>query len=169
MHKRYSEETKKSAINKYKGGVTAKTVCKEYGIARSTLFLWVKQYTENKSGQIPREQYLLKKELEKLRIENSILRECSCGVNSPLDARIREIQRLQDAFSIHSLCRVLNVNRTTFYNRKYRSKGKTVYEIEDDSLKLKITKISERSHHRFGARKIRAKLKYTDFAFSLLK
>ena len=166
MHKRYSEEIKKSAINKYKGGVTAKTVCKEYGIARSRLFLWVKQYTENKSGQIPREQYLLKKELEKLRIENRIPRECSCGVNSALDARIREIQRLQDSFSIHSLCRVLNVNRATFYNRKYRSKGKTVYEIEDDSLKLKITEISERSHHRFGARKIRAKLMLEGYVVS---
>lgn len=104
MHTRYSEEIKKSAINKYKGGVKAKMVCEEYGIARSTLFLWVKQYSENKAGQIPREQYLLKKELEKLHIENRILRECSCGVNSPLDARIREIQRLQDSLLAFILC-----------------------------------------------------------------
>lgn len=90
MHKCYSEETKKSAINKYKGGVTAKTVCKECGIARSTLFLWVKQYTENKSGQIPREQYLLQNGLEGLRTVTKF-KECSCRVKSLLEVKIKKI------------------------------------------------------------------------------
>lgn len=63
MENRYPENLRKAAVTKFINGQSAKEVCAEYGIARSTLFLWKKQYTTDKIGQIPREQYLLKKEL----------------------------------------------------------------------------------------------------------
>lgn len=74
MATRYSEDLKKIVVTQYKSGRPAKAVCAEYGIARSTLFLWVKQYTADEAGQIPRVRYLLEKELERLRTENQILK-----------------------------------------------------------------------------------------------
>ena len=72
MAHRYSEELKQIMVGKYEGGTTAKAICTEYGVSRSTLLLWVKQYSPDSSGQIPREQYLMRKELERLRVENQI-------------------------------------------------------------------------------------------------
>lgn len=41
---RYSEELKQIMLGKYEVGTTAKAICERYGVSRSTLLLWVKQY-----------------------------------------------------------------------------------------------------------------------------
>ena len=74
MANRYTEDFKKQIIAQYQTDISAKKLCSQYGIARSTLFLWKKQYTADESGQIPRERYLLEKELERLRTENMIFK-----------------------------------------------------------------------------------------------
>lgn len=79
MAKRYSEEYKKNLVAQYKTGISVQNICVRHGTARSTLFLWVKQYTADADGRIPREQYLLQKELEQLRTENAIFRSCGCS------------------------------------------------------------------------------------------
>lgn len=42
MKKIYSNETKAEIIKKYLSGVTASDLIKKYGIARSTLYKWIK-------------------------------------------------------------------------------------------------------------------------------
>ena len=158
MSKRYPESLKKTVVSQYNGGQSAKTICAEYGIARSTLFLWVKQYTADEPGQIPRERYLLEKEVERLRTENMIFKTCGCSPASPLPERLSAIDLHQEKFSIHALCRVLHVNRSTYYHHAFRSPDKTQLQIEDESLKPLIAEIFSKSKARFGARKIRSKL-----------
>ena len=53
MSKRYSEEQKQIMVGKYEGGSTAKAICDEYGVSRSTLLLWVKQYSPDADGRSP--------------------------------------------------------------------------------------------------------------------
>ena len=74
MAKRYTEEFKKEMVRLYKSGQTGSQICKEFGMARSSLFLWVKNYTTDKHGQIPREVYLQQLETERLRNENLIFK-----------------------------------------------------------------------------------------------
>ena len=131
MAKRYTDEMKQIMIGKYEGGSTAKAICDEYGVSRSTLLLWVKQYSPDSSGQIPREQYLMRKELGRLRIENQIYKECGCSSNSSLGTRLDAIHRLKDKYSIHALCRVLNVNRSTVYHHELRAPEKTQVELQE--------------------------------------
>ena len=50
MAKRYSEEQKQIMVGKYEGGSTAKAICPEYGVSRSTLLLWVKLYSPDADG-----------------------------------------------------------------------------------------------------------------------
>ena len=50
MAKRYTEEMKKSVVTQFKNGQTANELCIQYGVARSTLFLWAKQYTPGNNG-----------------------------------------------------------------------------------------------------------------------
>ena len=111
MARRYPEEFKRMIVKRYQLGNSVKEICAQHSIARSTLFLWVKQYTTNEAGQIPREQYLMQKELERLRIENQIFKICGCAPSSPLSDRLAAIDTYQKEFSLHALCRVLQVNR----------------------------------------------------------
>lgn len=166
MSKRYTEEEKQTMVGKYEGGSTAKSICKEYGVSRSTLLLWVKQYSPDNYGQIPREQYLMQKELARLRIENQIFKECGCSANSSLGTRLDAIHRLKDKYSIHALCRVLDVNRSTVYHHELRAPEKTQVEIQDEILKPLISEIFETSNELFGVRRIRVKLKEKGYIVS---
>ena len=56
------------------------------------------------------------------------------------------------------MCRVLKVDTATFYNYHFRRVVKTTYVIRDEELKEKIKRVYEESEHRFGAKKITAKL-----------
>lgn len=158
MSNRYTEEFKALAVQQYQSGVPASVLYQQLGIARSTLFLWIKQYSPNETGQIPRAQYLLQKELEHLRIENEIFKSCGCSPVSPLPIRLAAISAHKDSFSIYALCRVLSVNRSTYYHYALRSPERTKLQIEDDRLKPLISEIFERSGGRFGSRRIRIKL-----------
>ena len=158
MGKRFTEEEKAAAVKKYENGYTAEAVSKEYEISRSTLYAWRKQLQPDSRGQIPRKQYLMEQELNRLRIENQIFRESGCSPSSPLDSRIEAMHRLKDQYSIHILCRVLDVHRSTFYHREFRSPEITQLEENDAILKPLIMEIFQRSSGRFGARRIRVKL-----------
>ena len=157
MSNRHTEAYKRMVVEQY-GRVSAAELCKQQGIARSTLFLWVKQYTTDQTGQIPRETYLLQKEVERLRTENQIFKVCGCSPASPLSDRIAAIEANQEEFSIHALCRALDVNRSTYYYHVFRAPEETQLQAEDDQLKPVISEIFEKSFERFGVRKIRAKL-----------
>lgn len=166
MSKKYPEELKQIVVNKYENGSTATAICTEYGVARSTLLLWAKQYAKDNNGRIPREQYLLRKELEHLRIENSIYKECICSANSSLMERLEEIHRLKDHYSIHALCDILKVNRSTYYHYARRTPVKKQIETQDDILMPIIKEIFESSNSLFGTRRIRAKLKEKGYVVS---
>ena len=166
MANRYTDELKKTVITQCEEGRTSREICAEYGISRSTLFLWKKQYTPGETSQIPREQYLLEKELERLRTENKIFKTCSCTPASPLPERLSAIDLHQEEFSIHALCRVLQVNRSTYYHHAFRSPDKTQLQIGDEALKPLIAEIFSKSKARFGARKIRSKLMENGYTVS---
>ena len=165
MSERHSAEYKRMVVEQY-GRVPTAELCKQYGIARSTLFLWVKQHTTAQTGQIPRETYLLQKEVERLRTENQIFKVCGCSPASPLSDRIAAIETHQEEFSIHALCRTLDVNRSTYYYHVLRAPEVTQLQAEDDQLKPIITEIFEKSTGRFGARKIRAKMMQDGYIIS---
>ncbi|MBQ8831059.1 MAG: IS3 family transposase [Oscillospiraceae bacterium] len=166
MAKRYEESFKEEIVKQYQSGNSAVELCAKFGIARSTLFLWLKQRRPDSNGGIPLEKYKIQKELERLRIENHIFRESGCSPNSPLAVRIAAIKRLKDTYSIHALCRVLQVNRSTFYHHEFRAPKKTQLELQDDILRSLIKEIFEHSCQRFGCRRIRAKLRESGYIVS---
>ncbi len=158
MAKHYTEKQRKEIVYQYQDDCNASELCKKHKISRSTLYLWIKQYSLIHVAQSPRDIYLLNKEVERLRTENSILRKSECSAVSPLFEKLEAISRLRDEFSIHSLCRVLEVRRSTYYHHALRSPEKSLFQQQDEALKPIISEIFEKSRHIFGVRKIRAKL-----------
>lgn len=154
----YPETFKQKVIAELECGNTAKSICTEFGIARSTLFSWIKENKSDNYSQISGQLYLERQELERLRTENRIYKTWACSPNSLLSVRLSAIHQNKDEYSIHALCRVLQVNRATYYNYASRFGQKTQLQIEDEKLKPLIFAIFEKRGARFGTRKIRAKL-----------
>lgn len=93
-----------------------------------------------------------------MRVDNEIFVTCHCSRYSSLQEKLNEIDRLKENYTVHALCRVLNVRRSTYYHHALRSPERTIVELEDEKLRPLILKIFNQSKERFGARKIRIKL-----------
>ena len=76
-----------------------------------------------------------------MRIDNQIFSECRCTRFSPVSERIDEVLRLKNKYSIHALCRVLDIHRSAVYHRDRRTPEKTLVEIEDEKLMPLIQEI----------------------------
>ena len=83
-YKRYNEEFKKQIVELINNGKTLNEIVEEYGISRSTVHKWAKDY--NKSGSFKakdnrteedNELIKLKKENQQLKMENDILKQAA--------------------------------------------------------------------------------------------
>lgn len=120
----YSSEIRKQAELLYADGVPVPEICRRLGIGRSTLFLWIQQSKPDHRGVIPRNEYLEKTELERLRIENQIFRTCGCTPASPLPDKLAAIDKYKDQFNVYRLCKTLDVLKSTYYHHALRSPEK---------------------------------------------
>lgn len=74
MAKRYTEEERTYIVALYQNGSTTPELCAKYGMSRSSLYGWIRQYSGGPAKtKSAREIYLLEKEIERLRITNKIL------------------------------------------------------------------------------------------------
>lgn len=127
----YSSEVKNQAIDLHNRGTPVPEICKQLGIGRSTLFLWLQQNDSNHPKTIPRKEYLEKNELERLRLENQIFRTCGCTPLSPLSDKLAAIDQYKDRFRVYRLCKTLEVLKSTYYHHALRSPEKTQNQLMD--------------------------------------
>ena len=156
-HRWHPDEIKK-IIKEYGECRSPKTIQEKYGICKSELYrliqkvkadqrIVVKDYT---AGQIA----AIRRKLATLEEENQIFRKSGCGTASSIDDKVSAVKRLQGDFTVHAICRTLNLSKGTYYNRLYRSPKETVFEQRDKYLAPIIKKIFEESKERFGANMI---------------
>ena len=82
--KNYTEEFKKQIVALQGNGKTALELSKEYGIAKSTVTKWVRDYSSNGSfkakdnrSEEENEILVLKKQLKQMEMENDILKQAA--------------------------------------------------------------------------------------------
>lgn len=152
-------------------GWSIPALCKRFGISKSTAYNWIRDYSPIKRTKqrvvTAHDFYQLERELATLRTENNIFRQCGCSLESPLSEKLAAIDRLKSDYSIHILCKTLNVLKSTYYHHALRSPIKKWYEINDDELRPIIREIFVDSRERFGAQKIKFKLKERGYKVSL--
>ena len=122
------------------------------------MYYWINKYrviksTENEEFTV-NDVYLLRKRMKKMEIENQILKEVECMVNSTKKEKLEAIAKLDGKYSIHALCRALNILRSTYYHYKLRRPEQTMLEKEDKKYKEIINGIFNQSKGRLGAKKI---------------
>ena len=158
MYQQYTDPFKLKLVNLYTTGTTISILCNRQSVPRSTIYSWIHRYKKIKVGKThlvsARELYLLRKRLNTITAENNIYKESNCNKISSLDDKISAIKKLDGKYSIHSLCRVLGVRRSTYYHRKFRSPKQTIIEKQNALLMPEIKTIFEETKGRLGARKI---------------
>ncbi len=160
---RWRPDEIKKIVEEYGECRSPKAMQEKYGICKSELYrlhrktkadqrIVVKDYT---AGQIA----AMKRKLAILEEENQIFRKSGCGTTSSIDDKISAVERLQGDFTVHAICRTLNLSKGTYYNRLFRAPEETVFEQRDKHLSPIIKEIFDESKGWFGANMIYIKMR----------
>ena len=168
---KYTTSQKQELVLRYQNGESVSDICTQTGIARSTLYSWLKPYqtTITEAGTVvtPQEFSALKKRVEKLEGIIQVLKSVDCTVSAPLQDKLKALETLYGQFSVHTLCDALEVPRGTFYNHIFRNKKENKsYQLRRTELSEQIRQIYDESDQIYGAKKISAVLKSRGVATS---
>ena len=133
---KYSEDFKKTIVSLYQSGKTYADIKKEYGVSSSALSNWVRKYS-----QVGRRRHCPYCAVDQSASAaqrwtgrgESHLKKSHCNLHATLRQRLKAIQALSKQHQISILCRVLNVNRSTYY--KYVNRQPSRREQENQQLK----------------------------------
>lgn len=156
----------------YNDNVPVTTLAKKFGVSASSIYNYIRldhpHESSNKNMKISFRQVISKEaELVRLRQENEILKSYNCYRAMPQSERLQTIACLADRYSIHVLCRTLNVLRSTYYHHSLRAPDQTQYEKADAQIKPLVKHIFEVSKGRYGTRKLKTILEIQGHAVSL--
>ena len=120
-NRKYSEEFKKNIVKLYKNGKSVKKISENYNIPKSNIIAWSKKFQEirinNKENITVKEIIDLKKELQKLIEENSILIDLDdIYEKKDIERKVKFISDNKEDYNIKSLCDMLNISVSTYYN-----------------------------------------------------
>lgn len=155
--KKYSDEEKQKIISEYQCGQPLADIGKEYGVAPSTIYRWVKDKKEciAKENMLPMDVRNLLFQKERLEHILQIIRLSNLLSEVPLRKRLDILEDLHEQYNVHELCEALDVARGTFYNHIFRRADRTKYQEEQQALMIQVQQIFNDSKQRFGAEKIR--------------
>ena len=170
MRKNYSKEDKQKIINLCSDGVSVSEISKEYGLARSTIYTWIKEYNEKARRKKPinmHEVNLLRQQCEQQNLMIEILQSAPCTIDAPQKERYEAIKKMSGKYSTALLCKAMNVPKGSYYNYILRNKNENT---EAAHRHAEVTPIIEKlfydSQQVFGAYKIHAILKSMGYRIS---
>lgn len=148
---RKTDEEKYALIKRYYNGEPAAFICAEQGIAKSTFYSWLKPYktTSTESGVVVSgaEFVKMKNRVECLENMIEVLRKVDCNIESPLEVKLNELEKLYGQYSVHVLCDSLQIARGAFYNYIFRNKKENNrYQMHQTQLSGKILQIYNESN-----------------------
>ena len=160
--KKISFETKESIINRYFNGESVAELTEATGVARSTIYGWLKaSQSESENKPVNKKTVNdLERKIIRLLTLIEILQKVFDVENIPTQIRLEELERLYGEYNVHNLCDALMVPRGTFYNHIKRNKRDNAwYAKRRESLREEIQKIYYDKHQIYGSPKIAATLR----------
>lgn len=160
---KHPERSKTAAVNRYLNGDTISKISQDFGISRTTVYSWIKDYnaTFNK-GKAPNFRYLhdLQQNCERQRIIIEILHRSPVASSAPLSKRYEVIKALLSEYNVNVLCEALKVAKGSYYNHILRNKnGATIAAKRQSKMAPIIEQIFHENNEIFGSSKIYAILK----------
>ncbi|WP_144083851.1 IS3 family transposase [Brevibacillus panacihumi] len=151
----FTDEFKQQMVQLYENGKSRADILREYDLSASAFDRWVKQsrttgsFTENDNRTDEQNELLqLRKENQRLKMENDIFK----ASGADLRTKIMVIQQNAHKYPISAMCKILQVNRSTYYYENNEQSS------VDDEVEQAIIRIFEENQRVYGARKIKAKL-----------
>ena len=164
MKKVYTEDQKKLILDRYWAGEKASTISADSGIAKSTLYAWVKSSQKKNKAINMTDFRILRQRCEALEKMVEILQQSPCSVSAPLHERYKVIKDLSETYSINVLCLAMKVAKGSYYNQTLRNANEnTSYRRKKRELTPIIEQIFNESNQVFGARKINSVLRSRGF------
>ena len=152
---KYTEEFKRTVVNLYQSGKTYAQIQKEYGVSTSALSNWIRKYSQVRvdDDTILSAQQIkaLQKRNAELEEENLILKN-DCNLHATLRQRMRAIDALSGQHTIAILCRVLGVNRSTYYKHLRHQPSRR--EQENVEIRKRILELYARWDKRLDPKKM---------------
>ena len=161
---RYSEEEKRTLVSLYYNGKTVSEICQEHQISRSTFYTWIQACrpveAKNSSRTVtPKDFDSLLRRCEKQEQIIAVLKSIPAIANATTQEKLAVLELFYGQFSVHVLCKALDVPRGTFYNHIKRNKrGNSSYAKHREELRAAIQDIFDESRQTFGSEKICAVL-----------
>ncbi|MDD4347215.1 MAG: IS3 family transposase, partial [Desulfitobacteriaceae bacterium] len=151
----YTDEFKNQMVQLYLNGKPRMEIIREYDLTPSAFDKWVRQSqstgsfkeSDNRSDE-QNELIKLRKENQQLKMENDIFKASSADLRT----KVLVIKENAHKYSVSAMCRVLKVNRSTYY---YEAKPQVI----DDSVEKAVVKIFKDNQRVYGTRKIKVELK----------
>ena len=140
---KYDEDFKKSLVTLHQSRKTQAQLCREYGVSESALCQWVKQYATGANRR--------RRGLDRQTGERASEAKCptgggkpdpkksDCHLHATLRERLNAVHLLRYQHQIKTLCRVLRVNRSTYY--KHFSQAPAPRVSENQRIKTAMLQI----------------------------
>ncbi len=169
MKSKYTPSEWEKIVAEYKRTHKAKAITEKYGISKTTLYNWAvkivyKKRFSSKQNYTNKDIYLLERKLNMLELENNIFKDSGCGTKSSIDEKYDAVNKLKDKYSVHNLCKTLQLSKGTYYNRVLRAPIVKKHDVEDATYSEIIKKYFDLSKKRFGPVKIHSILKKEGYA-----
>ena len=105
-------------LKEYEECRSPKAIMEKYGISKSAVYHLRKKMQANQRivvkdntvGQIA----AMKRKLATLEEENQIFRQSGCGTSASIDEKILAVEQLHGDFTVHAICRTLNLAKGLF-------------------------------------------------------
>lgn len=162
MPERKSTSQKKAIVQQYTNGDSVDSLCTRYNVAKSTLYLWIKQYKPYRTGYgvaTPKDLDSAKKRIKKLTDMVTFLQSLPQVSSMTVHEKEEAVDGAYGKYSVRTLCEAISLPTGTFYNYKLRAKGKDAwFKKRRNELKDEIMAAFVASHRTYGIRRIQATL-----------
>lgn len=155
----YTLEFKKSIVEKYQQQISVTDLSKKYEVPRSSIYNWIDLYLEKpiEDINISKKQFnSLISKMNRMKDEYKLMKKILSSLELTMAERLDYAKQLHEkGYSVHMVCRLLDINRSTFYHDKFRKPEVTLIEENDQEFKPVISRLFDVTEGRLGARKIR--------------
>jgi putative transposase len=155
----YTLEFKKNIVEKYQQKIPVTKLSREYEIPRSSIYNWIDLYLDKPIEEInvSKKKYKsLITKFNRMKVEHKLMKKILASLDLSKSERLYCAKQLhQKGYSVHMVCRLLGINRSTFYHDKFRKPAVKLIEQDDQKFKPVISRLFEDTDGRLGARKIR--------------
>lgn len=165
----YTEEFKRDAVElSFNSDKTIKEIADDLGIIYGNLTRWRREYKDKgehtfpgngNQNLTPEEQKIkdLEDELRETKLERDILKKAVGIFSKKIEVIYGFIRDHSDEFPVMKMCHVLEVSRSGYYDWLNRKPSKR--QLENEELKLEITKIYWKHSGHYGSPRIYRELR----------